>query len=280
MYVVTGATGNAGSAVVAALAERDAPVRAVSRRPTPSTLAGVESVAGDLNDPASLAPALDGAEAVFLLSGYDDLPDLLSRARQAGVARVVLLSSASVPTGRRDNAIVEYHTRAEEDVRASGLAWTFLRPSMFMTNALEWADQIAAGDVVRAPFPDVAAAVIDPVDIGAVAAQTMLGGAHDGTALHLTGPVALTPAERVAILGRVLGRDLRFDGLTDDEARTELNGSMPESYAQAFLRFYVAGELDESPVLPTVAQVLGRPPREFATWAAEHATAFHRRAES
>jgi len=62
--------------------------------------------------------------------------------------------------------------------------------------------------------------------------------------------------------------------MTDDEARDELYASMPEAYAAAFLRFYVDGELDESPVLPTVGEVLGRPARDFAGWAAAHAGAF------
>jgi uncharacterized protein YbjT (DUF2867 family) len=273
MYVVTGATGNVGSAVVRTLAERGEEVRAVSRHPR-ATLTGVEAVEGDLNRPETLAASFAGASGVFLLAGYDDLPGLLDRARAAGVARVVLLSSSSVPTGKTDNAVVAYHTRAEEDVRASGLPWTFLRPSMFMTNALQWVDQLAAGDVVRAPFPHVAAAVVDPADVGAVAAEALASGAHEGRALRLTGPEASTPAERVAVLARVLGRDLRFEGMTDDEARAELAATMPEKYAQAFLRFYVDGELDESPVLPTIREVLGREPRDFAQWASDHSAAF------
>jgi uncharacterized protein YbjT (DUF2867 family) len=274
VYLVTGATGNVGSAVVRALAERGEHVRAVSRHPRPSDLPGVEAVAGDLIDPASLAGPLDGATGVFLLAGYDGLPALLQRAQAAGVARVVLLSSSSVSTGETDNAVVAYHARAEEDVRASGLPWTFLRPSMFMTNALEWADQIAAGDAVRVRFPQVRAAVIDPEDVGAVAAEAVVGGAQEGRALRLTGPESLLPADRVAVLGRTLGRELRFVGMSDEESRAEVFATMPEHYARAFVRFYLDGELDESPVLPTVRDVLGREPRTFARWAADHATAF------
>lgn len=277
MYVVTGATGNVGSAVVEALAGRGEQVRAVSRHPpdTPSAPT-VEPVAGDLNDPATLAEPLEGATGAFLLSGYADMPRLLELARGAGVRRVVLLSSSSVATGRTDNAVVAYHTQAEQDVRASGIPWTFLRPCMFMTNALQWVDQLAAGDVVRAPFPNVANAVVDPADIGAVAAEALVGGGYEGRVLRLSGPEALTPPERLRILGDVLGRRLRFDALTDEEARDMLYASMPEAYAAAFLRFYVDGELDESPVLPTIGEVLGRPPHDFAGWASAHAAAFSR----
>ena len=179
-------------------------------------------------------------------------------------------------TGRTDNAVVAYHTQAEQDVRASGLPWTFLRPCMFMTNALQWVDQLAAGDIVRAPFPNVANAVVDPADIGAVAAEALAGGGYEGRVLRLSGPEALTPPERLRILGDALGRRLRFDALTDDEARDMLYTSMPEAYAAAFLRFYVDGELDESPVLPTIGEVLRRPPHDFAGWASAHAAVFSR----
>ena len=60
-----------------------------------------------------------------------------------------------------DNAVASYQMQAEADVRAAGLERTFLRPNSFMTNALEWAEQLRAGDVVRAPFDGVHVATID-----------------------------------------------------------------------------------------------------------------------
>ena len=93
--------------------------------------------------------------------------------------------------------------------------------------------------------------------------------------LHrLTGPEPLRPAEQVAILAEVLDRDLRFEGQTDDEARAEMTGAMPEAYVDAFFRYYVDGTYDDSRVHPTVVELLGRPPRTFRQWAVEHAEAF------
>jgi uncharacterized protein YbjT (DUF2867 family) len=275
MILVTGATGNIGGEVVRALAAAGEAVRAVSRKePRTPWPDGVEAAIGDLNDPGSMAGPLAGVDAAFLMSGYDDMPGLLARVREAGVARVVLLSSSSVPGGDRDNAVAAYHIASEEAVEKSGVPHTFLRPSAFMSNAVQWADQLAAGDVVRVAFPDVPAAVIDPADIGAVAAKVLAEGGHDGEALRLTGPEALLPAERLRILGEVLGRDLRFEGLTDEQTRAEYSASMPEEYVEAFFKFYVDGDLDESPVLPTVAEVLGREPRTFRDWATAHAGEF------
>jgi hypothetical protein len=53
-----------------------------------------------------------------------------------------------------------------------------------------------------------------------------------------------------------------------------MSASMPAEYVEAFFDFFVEGSVDESTVLPTVEEVLGRPPRRFADWAREHAAAF------
>jgi uncharacterized protein YbjT (DUF2867 family) len=273
--LISGATGNAGGAVVRAVAEAGEDVRALVRDPASASLPdGVEPVAGDLNDPDSFASSLVGVDAAFLLSGYERMDELLSSLRDAGARRVVLLSSSSVPSGDMDNAVARYHIESERLVRESGLDWTFLRPMTFMTNTLQWVPQLREGDVVRAAFGDVAVATIDPADIAAVAALALAGPAHEGRAYALTGPQALTPGDRVAILAGVLGRDLRFEGQSNEEARAEMSAAMPEQYVDAFFSFYVDGKLDESPVLPTVEEVTGRPPGTFEQWARAHADAF------
>ena len=184
------------------------------------------------------------------------------------------LSGSSVSTGDLDNAITRYMTETEQAVRASGLAWTILRPAMFMSNTLQWLPQLQSGDVVRAPFASVRAAVTDPADIAAVAALALTADGHEGRVYPVSGPEPLAPADRVAILGQVLGRPLRFEAQPDDEARAEMSAAMPPKYVDAFFRFYADGTLDESVVWPTVRELTGRPPRTFAQWAAAHADAF------
>lgn len=274
MYLVTGATGNIGGEVARALLAAGEGVRALVRSDRSHVPDGAVPVVGDLNQPGTLEPHLAGVTGLFLLPGYDGLPRLLELARAAGVERVVQLSGGSAASGDLTNAITRYMVATERAVTGSGLPWTILRPSAFATNALEWAGQLRAGDTVRAPFAGVRIAVIDPADIGAVAAVALTSGAHEGRTYHLSGPEATTPAERVAVLGEVLGRDLTFEAQPDDEARAEMEASMPKEYVDAFFDFYVAGSLDESPVLPTVEQVTRRPPRTFREWATDHAGAF------
>ncbi len=274
MILVTGATGNVGSEVVRALREAGEPVRALVRDPSAAVPDAVEIVSGDLDRPESLATALAGVTAVFLLPGFQDMPGVLAQIRKSGVARVVLLSGGSAGDGDPDNAISSYMARSEAAVRESGLPWTFLRPASFMTNALRWIPELRAGDEVREPFPHVRVASIDPYDIAAVATRALLSAKHEGQIYYLSGPEPLLPADRLAILGEVLGRTLTLRALSPDEARAELTAAMPAKYVDAFFRFYIDGTLDESMVRPTVADITGRPPRTFREWATAHARAF------
>jgi uncharacterized protein YbjT (DUF2867 family) len=275
MILVTGATGNVGTEVVTALAAREADVRALARDPgRVAPPAGVEVVAGDLEQPDSLTSALDGVQAVFLLGGWSDMPGLLERMERALVRRVVLLTSRCVVGGQEDNAVTRMWLDAEAAVRDSGLAWTILRPSGYQSNALRWLPQLRQGSVLRAPWPDVPIAAIDPADVAAVAATVLTAPGHDGVAHSLSGPEPLTPGAQVETLAAVLERPLRYEPLSDDEARAEMAGDTPASYVDAFFRFYSGGEFDDSPVLDSVQEITGRPPRSFRQWASAHAAAF------
>ncbi len=276
MILVTGATGNVGRELVRALAARGASVRALARRSAGTTFPGtVEVVSGDLAAPESLGGTLAGVRKAFLLGGFTSV-DLVRRLADAGVEHVVVLTSRCVVGGKPDNAITGWRLDAEAAVRGSGIPWTILHPSGFHSNALRWLPQLQRGDVVRAPWPDVPIASIDPADIAAVAATALSEPGHEHTAPTLSGPQPLTPGEQVSILARVLGRPLRFEAQSDAEARAELSVDTPAPVVDGFFRFFSDGEFDDSPVVDTVRELTGRAPRTFEQWAREHASEYPR----
>jgi uncharacterized protein YbjT (DUF2867 family) len=275
MILVTGATGNVGKELVTQLATTNHRVRALVRNPAGSALpANVEPVAGDLDRPEVLAPALEGVRGVFLLGGHRDMPGLLAQIRRARVEHVVLLSSRSVVGGDPTNAIVRMWMTSEEAVRSSGVAWTLVRASGFASNALRWLPQLRTGDVVRAPFANAPIASIDPHDIAAVARVALTTEGHQSRSYAISGPEAQLPARQVEILGKVLGRELRFEAQPDDEARAELGRSTPAEVVEAFFRFFVKGEFDDAVISPTVKEVTGQAPRTFEQWARAHQAEF------
>ncbi|MRH90570.1 NAD(P)H-binding protein [Nocardia sp. SYP-A9097] len=274
MIVVTGATGNVGADLVRAISGGAEPVRALVRDPARASLpAGVEGFAADLTAPEGLSAAFEGARAVFLLPGY---PGVAQAAAKAGVEHIVQLSGVSAATGDAGNAVTRYMMASEREAVESGAAWTILRPCAFDSNALRWLPQLTAGDVVRAPFPEVRTASLDSYDLAAVASHVLLEDAYRGEILWPTGPEPLRPADQVAVLAQILDRDLVCIGLTDEEARADMLRTTPVEYVDAFFDFYVDGAIDESIVRPTVEEITGRAPRTFAQWATVHADAFHR----
>jgi uncharacterized protein YbjT (DUF2867 family) len=272
--LVTGAAGNVGGELFELLRQAQ-DVRALVRDPDRTPLpAGADVAVGDLDHPASLAGAAAGVGSVFLLGGRRDMPGLLAELRTAGVEHVVLLTSRSVIGGVPGNAIVDMWTNSEAALRASGLAWTILRPSGFMSNLLRFKEQLRSGSVVRAPFADAPIAMIDPLDIAAVAARALTDRAYLSQSLELSGPVALLPEAQVEILSRALGRPLRFERLSEEETRAELARVFPPSFVDAQLRFFVGGEFDDGRLVSTVHHILGRPPRSLEQWLQAHVQAF------
>jgi uncharacterized protein YbjT (DUF2867 family) len=275
VILINGATGHVGGELTRRLVDLNHPVRALVRDLRKSTLPpGVETALGDLNHPESLVKALAGVRRVFLLAGYSDMPGLMKQLRHAGVEHVVLLTSRSVVGGEPTNAMTAMWMVSEDAVRSSGLRWTILRPSGFMSNALRWLPQLRSGDVIRGPFAHAPIAVIAPLDIAAVAAVVLTTDGHFRQSYSLSGPEALVPADQVRVLGQRLGRNLRFESQPDAEARAEMSKSMPAATVDAFFRFFVKGEFDDSSVVPTVEEITGTKPKTFEQWVETHAHLF------
>ncbi|MFI9813681.1 NAD(P)H-binding protein [Saccharothrix variisporea] len=270
MIVVTGATGNVGRPLVQSLVAAGEDVLAVSRG---AGIEGVRHHQADLTDPSTLAPALKGASAVFLLTSADYLGsgaafgDLVDVVRAAGVPRVVLLSSQGVATGRHPGGF-------EEAVRNSGLEWTILQPGAFASNAFQWAPTISTTRTAAAPFGDVALPVVHPSDIADVAATTLRSTTHAGRTYVLTGPAAITPRQQVAAIGEALGEPVRFVELSREEAKAGMLQFMPEPIAETTLNVLGTPTPAEQSVSPDVESVLDRPARPFADWAQQNAVAF------
>ncbi len=276
--LVTGATGRIGGEVVGRLLAAGVQVRALTRDPAAARLpAGVEVTAGDLTVPGSLDPGLEDVDAVFLVwptpgaTASDVVSRIAARARH-----IVLLSSphrTPHPFFQQPNALRALHEQLDDLVTSSGVAWTILRPGMFASNALFWwAPQIRAGDVVHWPYGAAETAPVHERDVAEVAGRALLDDAHAGADYVLTGPESLSQAGQVHTLGEVIGRPLRFEELSPEEAPRALG--WPPAVANMLLGAWAAALGQPAYVTHTVEQVTGTPARTFRAWAAEHAAAF------
>ena len=229
-------------------------------------------VRGDLAEAESLKPALDGADAVFLLTAAGflaggDLGKVMEVVKAAGVERVVLLSSQGVGTKRHPADL-------EEAVTRSGLGWTMLRPGNFASNALQWAESIRTQRTMAAPFADVALPAVDPDDIAEVAAAALRDPSHAGHVYTLTGPAAISPRQQAKAIAQAVGEAVQFVELSRDEAKSRMLTYMPEPVVEATLGALGTPTLAEQEVSPDVENVLARPPRTFTDWVTRNLHAF------
>jgi uncharacterized protein YbjT (DUF2867 family) len=283
MIVVTGATGNAGSEVVRALAARGGGVRAFVRDPGQARRrlgADVELAVGDFAELGSVRLALEGADAL-LLSCADDPRRVgwetaaIDAAVAAGVRRIVKLSGAGAEPGS-PVAFWDWHGRVEQHLRASGADWVILRAGWYMSNLLAAAPQVAAEGRLYAPAGEARIAMIDPRDVGAAAAAVLSSPGHEGQTYLLTGPRAITYAEVAAGLSAATGSRVEFVDVPGDATyQAMIHDGMPGFVAEQIVAMF--GRLREGAaarVSPAVETLTGRAPRDFGSFARDHASLF------
>ena len=281
MILVTGATGDIGGDVVRQLVAAGESVRALARDPARAAKLGpaVEVTRGDLLQPDTLAAAFAGVTKLFLMAHAGDLPlvaeHALAAAKRAGVRHVVLLSSSTTLIEPLVT-IGKWHLAAEQQLEATGLSWTMLRPGNFASNALRWAPMIKARGAVFAPLGPGKSAPIDPHDIASVAVKALTTPGHEGKKYVLTGDELLSAAEQVDILGAALGKPLRFVEVPAANARAAmLESGMDEVFADAMLELFSLSRAGgEALRTSTVREVTGAAPRTFAEWVRAHLSAF------
>jgi (4-alkanoyl-5-oxo-2,5-dihydrofuran-3-yl)methyl phosphate reductase len=279
-YLITGATGDVGSKVVEHLLQRGDRPRVFVRdaeKARPRFGERVDIFVGDLEDAGTLKAALEGVDELFLVNTGPEIPArdeaAAKAAKAAGVRHLVKLSSMDVEQGL---AIGAWHERGEAAIRASGIPFTFVQPTGFMSNLLAWAKSIKAEGIVRSSTGDGKRAFIHSDDIAAVAIKALTTREYDGKSLPITGPEALSFAEVTARIGSAIPKRLTFQPISDEEARqrySAISGSSAETEAHVSLwRAIREGRL--ATVTENVQRILGRKPIAVDRWAVENAAAF------
>jgi len=283
MILITGATGSNGSEILKRLAASDVGVRAmVRKRPDQRTeaLPGVEFVTADFDDPASIRRALEGVDRAFLVTNSSERAEaqqlgFVAQARDAGLRHIVYLSQlhAAMDSPVR---FLRYHAIVEEAISSSGMAFTHLRPNLYMQGLLGFRSSIASNGQFFAPAADAPVSLIDVRDIAAVAAAALTQSGHEGKTYDLTGPEALTHAEMACQFTAVLGKPVTFVDIPDDAMREALLGfGFPQWQAHGLVEDYAHYRRGEAAaVSSSVQDVTGRSPGCFAAFVAEYKQAF------
>lgn len=284
--IVTGATGAIGRLVVAGLLDAGHTVRGMSRHPQLAALPdGADVVFGDLDDPSTLRRAFDGAAQLVLIAAPEAVEAVVSRAKQAGIEHVVVVSSAAVTAGYDTT----YNAVVEQAVMGSGLDWSIVRPGEFATNSLLiWGPAIKTDRRAVEPFPDQIGHPIHEADIADVVLADLLDPRRRRRIDTIIGPDSLTKREQVAAIAEAIGEHITLDEVSAEQARGfyRAQGGFAAANADFLFGFEsydgVEGIADEphdtsapdDDAYLTLDQITGTPARTFCQWAHDHAPDF------
>src|SRR5919107_5328415 len=283
MILVSGATGNNGTEILKRLATGDVQARAMVRnldRASGIALPHVEVVEGDFDRPETLLAALAGVERAFLLTNSSERAQaqqiaFIDAARQSGVAHIVKLSQFGAEA-HSPVRFLRYHAAVEAALQASGIAYTLLRPNLFMQGLLNFRSTIATQSAFYAAAGDAEVSAVDVRDIAEVAVAALTESGHEGKLYELTGPQALTHAEMAERLSRSLGRRVAFVDIPPEAMRDALLGvGLPVWQADGLLEDYAHYRRGEAAaVTSSVRDAIGKAPRSFDEFARDYAAMF------
>ncbi|MFI6026220.1 SDR family oxidoreductase [Amycolatopsis magusensis] len=270
--LVTGATGNVGREAVKHLLAAGQQVRALTRTPETAALPPeVEVVRGDLLEPETIVPALAGVTAMQLYAVPETAAEVAELAKQAGVRRIVVLSSDAVTDNHDDG----FHLVVEKAVENSGLEWTHVRPGEFAINKRDsWSEPIRQGHV-RLAFPDAKGMPVHETDIGAVAAAALMDDRHAGKVYRPTSHDTTSQREQVMAIADAIGKPVTIEVITPAQEKEDmLQVGWPEDVID-YLQSYFQTWTNQPPVArPDVAEATGKRAHTFAEWAVDHAADF------
>ncbi len=285
MILVTGATGFVGGHFLRRFSG-DHAMRALIRRPSALVPEGVDSVVGDLTDPASLAPALAGVEVVVhaaAITGnvkesspgmYDRVnrlgtENLVAAAKAAGVRRLVVMSGLGTRPAP-DGTYMATRWGLEEAVRKSAIPYVILQPSVMFGAGAEFVRALAdlarrspvvpalgGGDLLFQPI--WVEDVVTCLERSCTGADSLLGREHP-----LGGAEQLTFRSILETICRALGKRRLIVPLPLAVARIQaalLSALLPHPpLTPAALELF---SFDNATVLDAVDRTFGFHPRGF-----------------
>jgi uncharacterized protein YbjT (DUF2867 family) len=279
--LVTGATGTIGRDVAKRLSEEGVSVRAGVRDQAKARKqfgSNIPLAPFDFEHEKTFSGALEGVEKVFLLppllpNQLEVMNAFVDAAKRAGVRHIVKLSAIGVDEETQPTAI-KWHGANEQQIRESGVGFTFLRPNSFMQNFFTYFPP--RNGAIYLPWGNGTASFVDTRDIASVAAKVLTSDGHEGKIYVLTGPAALGIAEVARILSEVTGRGFKYVDVPEAAARDGmLQAGVSQWQVELVMGLHAVNKQSRwSAVTADIEKVTGTPPTDFSQFARDHVDKF------
>jgi uncharacterized protein YbjT (DUF2867 family) len=197
-------------------------------------------------------------------------------ATKADVRHIVKFSGLSAADVGTPFVFGSMHADIERYLEGSGLAWTHLRPSQFMTEYLREVPTILARGALLLPLEDARLVPVDVGDIAKAAVALLTTPGHEGKIYAMSGPEALSMAEVAEQIARAVGRPVRYVSITREARRQALLAAGVPPFSVDALDVQAGERLKgtEATVHPETHTALGITPTPFAEFARRNAGAF------
>ncbi|WP_308216896.1 NAD(P)H-binding protein [Polyangium jinanense] len=284
MLLVTGASGNVGSAAVRLLASRLGagavaglvrdPARAAARVPS-----GVELRRADYTDRASLDEAFAGVSALLFVASDGDARDVMKQHENvidaiaaSAIEQVVFTSIVDVDE-HSPFYFAPVYRDAEQRLRACGKPWSILRCGMYSDFLLShWLEQARDTGLVEVPAGQARIAPISRDDVATAAALALESGAHEGQVLELGGTKAYTLDEITELASMAFGRPMAYRPISATDYLARCWATMEDPWPHAFASMFAS--VSQGRFAATSAgfeQITGRRPEELSAFLERHA---------
>ncbi|MBL8628396.1 MAG: NmrA family NAD(P)-binding protein [Rhodospirillaceae bacterium] len=285
MILLTGATGKTGMVAAAKIAAAGKKARVVTRdaaRATKLAEMGHEIAVGDAADGAFMKEAMRGIKRAFLLlANTQNQGDMEAQftdiAKAAGVRHIVKISSIEAHAGIGAK-VPEMHATSEAYIKASGVAWTMVKPNFYMQTLLAAAKGIQARGELTMPIGKTRISMIDCRDSGEIVAKTLLESGHEGQSYKLTGPEAVSFDDVAKRMTAILGKEVKYVDPPLPAYRENLLKALPDpwrvdSVCEIFAMTAKGPEIISS-ITDTVQKLLGRAPGGLDKFIGDYKAAF------
>ena len=278
--LVTGATGNTGSLLVPMLRKADIDVRVFIRNKSKAQLfkdMGAEVIVGDLDQPETIKPAVEGVDKIYLLTWNgptqaQQAENVIKAAKRNGNPHIVRHSM----WGSEKSRIIKQGDQVEEAVKSSGLSWTILRPTFFMQNTMMAAQSIISDGVIYWDMKDGKLGMIDVRDIVDTAFSVITGEGYQNKSYILTGPEPISFHDVADIFSKVLGKEVKYINVPDEAVMQSMVGmGLPEWIAKGYVELSEGfSENFASEVTNNVENITGQPARSFEQFVRDFSQVF------